>query len=654
MKTSAKYGVFSAFVGVLISLTNMLIQFLMIFWILKTFGTEINGFIRISMSLSLIAGTSEGALAIATIVMLMRPLSEGDWISANEIFSTAKRRYNNNIISGFTLILVLSILYPLEIALAPTIIGGEPAKWSLEFLSPSGNKTSLRFWELSLIFFIFGFKECLSSGLFGVYENILSADQRNGTRRLVILFSDILIYGLFFVGLNHYLTIGDSFSPVYIFLIFLIYPFIRGFLIKQYVRLKYPWLKFYSDFNNSHLVRRSYKIFWSEIGMSILGKTDILIIFLALGASALKATSLLSLYMVVGVNVRILMSTLITSFREYFLSIIIKNGRLDWNSYINYELYTYVVAALSFAMISMLTPFIVSGLFGSIVLKDNLLPADRANIEFIFTKFTFSVIFALTTAINIILEGKFSLVQAKGMNKAIGKGINVIALVYLIVSFSITLIVAKSLATTNTMRVPTVLVVFYVFKIIFLLIAYLYLWIFTWDKLVYVAKFNSIIQNLIYLLIALLIPYLVTIFVIQKFVPINLNTNVIVSFSDLLKVLSSSLLLALIIVIFLPLIIRPSVGVSLFLGLPIIKQIVKKQQDDNKVKRFIAEGIDTSKMLEQQELLIKVMSEYSNYDDEVIDQKDFKYLKHKEKPKIYTLKNTDLDPDQEKEIDSDF
>ncbi|SYV96468.1 Uncharacterised protein, partial [Mycoplasma putrefaciens] len=64
--------------------------------------------------------------------------------------------------------------------------------------------------------------------------------------------------------------------------------------------------------------------------MSILGKTDILIIFLALGASALKATSLLSLYMVVGVNVRILMSTLITSFREYFLSIIIKNGRLDW------------------------------------------------------------------------------------------------------------------------------------------------------------------------------------------------------------------------------------------------------------------------------------------------------------------------------------
>ncbi|SYV96466.1 Uncharacterised protein [Mycoplasma putrefaciens] len=159
---------------------------------------------------------------------------------------------------------------------------------------------------------------------------------------------------------------------------------------------------------------------------------------------------------------------------------------------------------------------------------------------------------------------------------------------------------------------------------------------------------------MIYLLIALLIPYLVTIFVIQKFVPINLNTNVIVSFSDLLKVLSSSLLLALIIVIFLPLIIRPSVGVSLFLGLPIIKQIVKKQQDDNKVKRFIAEGIDTSKMLEQQELLIKVMSEYSNYDDEVIDQKDFKYLKHKEKPKIYTLKNTDLDPDQEKEIDSDF
>ncbi|MBY7703984.1 hypothetical protein JIY74_27390 [Vibrio harveyi] len=110
-----------------------------------------------------------------------------------------------------------------------------------------------------------------------------------------------------------------------------------------------------------------------------------------------------------------------------------------------------------------------------------------------------------------------------------------------------------------------------------------------------------------------------------------------------------------IVAILLPIIVRPSVGIGIFLGLPIIKQIVKKQQYDNKIKRFISEGIDTGKMLEQQQLLVKFMSGFNDYDeDSVIDQKEFEYLKHKEKPKIYTLKNTDLDLDQEKDIEQDF
>ncbi|EOA07382.1 Hypothetical protein, predicted transmembrane protein [Mycoplasma yeatsii 13926] len=649
MKTSAKYGVFSALIGVIISLTNMLIQFLMIFWILKTFGPEINGYIRISMSLSLIAGSAEGSLAIATIVMLMRPISEGDWISANEVFSTAKRKYNNNIITGFTLVLLLSILYPLEIALAPAIINNKPANWSLNFTSPSGNATSLNFWELSLIFFIFGFKQTLSTGLFGVYENILRADQRNGSRRLAILFSDILVFGLFFIGLNSYLTIRDNYSPVYIFLIFLLYPFVRGFLIKQYVKIKYPWLKFYRDFNNSHLARRSFKIFWSEIGFSILRNADILVLFLALGSSALEVTSLLSLYMVVGVNIRIIMSTLITSFREYFLSIIIKNGRLDWKSYINYELYTYVVAVLSFATIGMLTPYVVSGLFSSII-RDNSKINNQA-IEFVFSRFTFSLMYALSTSLIIILDGKFSLIQAKGMNKAIAKSINIIAGLYLVISYLIVLVVARFLVDDQK-KISTILIVFYTFKSLFITIAYLYLWIFTWDKLVYIAKFSSILQNFIYLFVGIITSWFTTIFLVASIIPIK-GTNVLLP--DLFKVISITLTMGFIVAILLPIIIRPSVGIGIFLGLPIIKQIVKKQQYDNKIKRFIAEGIDTGKMLEQQQLLVKFMSGFNDYDeDSVIDQKEFKYLKHKEKPKIYTLKNTDLDLDQDKEIEHDF
>lgn len=80
---------------------------------MKAYGTEFNGFIRLSAALTTVGGTTEGALGVSTVVLLMKPLQNNDFITANEIFSTSKKRYSNGMITNTVIIVLLSVLYPL-------------------------------------------------------------------------------------------------------------------------------------------------------------------------------------------------------------------------------------------------------------------------------------------------------------------------------------------------------------------------------------------------------------------------------------------------------------------------------------------------------------------------------------------------------------
>ncbi|WFQ91596.1 hypothetical protein MFERI14815_00192 [Mycoplasma feriruminatoris] len=648
--TSAISGVFSALVSIITSITNMIIQFLLIYWVLQSFGTEISGFVRISISLSIIGGTAEGALALSTVLMLAEPLSKKDWITVNEIYSTAKRNYRNKIGSGLILILILSILYPLQIAISPLITSGQPVKWGIDFTTPlSKTHSSLKFWELSIIFLILGFKQTITAGLLGVYENIMQADQKNATKKLVILFSDIVFYGSFFLGLNSYISLNDKYTPVLLFIPFIFYPFIRGFLIKWYVSSKYPQLKFYSDFNNLSLIRRSVKIYWSSIGQSILTNSDLIIIFLALGSIGLKVSSLISLYMVVAINLRIIMTSLVTSFKEYFQSVIIKNGRLDWETYSNYEFYTYIVGVFSFLITSIMTPYIVTGIFAKIILYDvDTSGLSKNTIEFIIFSTPFSSLFGATTGLIVLLESKITLIHAKGMHRTIAKPLNIIAFSFFITSFITTLLLNRFISNVDS-KISWVIIVFYGFKIFFLIVAYLYLWVFSWDKLVYNAKFNRIIPNLFFLFMScfLIIAVLVSTYN-SKIIRVDLNEKVPV---DLTYILAGVILIFILSIFIFTFIFVYNLAFKntslfrwLFYSLPIIKRITKQKQEKAKQDLFKKENIKIDQLLLKQEDIFKAM--YGFKDNKVIDQKEFeKYSKYKPKPKTYILTSNDINKD---------
>ncbi|AGY41676.1 putative transmembrane protein [Mesoplasma florum W37] len=660
IKTSARTSVWSALVGVAISLTNTIIQILMIYWILSAYGTEFNGFVRISMSIAIIGGTCEGALGITTVILMAKPIMEKDWITANESFSTAKRKYRNKLWRGLIFVTLISILYPLEIALAPHFLQGDPITTSITgpIIKDGMDPITIHLWELGFVCFFFGFKQVVSSSIFGIYENVLEADKQNYLRRAIILFTDVIVYMLIISLLSYINFKGIHISPVLVFLPIVIYPFIRGFMIMVYVKRKYPWIKFYSDFNDHNLVRKSSKLFFSSLGINTLMNADIIILLIVLGASGLKTTSMLSIYMIVGINIRIIMLNFIVSFREFFISQILREGRIEWKTYTNYELYTYIVAAFSFVMISILTPFVATGLFGNVIAKDfdgteasAIYQAEA--LKYIFSGQEFSILFGLSTSAIIIVQGQYVLVQAKGIEKRTTKWLNLIATWY-VVTEAITLVLLYFFAFNSGDKpnwIPNIIRYFYIIKLIFMMIAYFFLWSFTWTHITYNSSLKNVIPNFIFLLVPVISTSLFIKYGLSQFALIKINIatteagtiSVIVdsiSIPTIVSVLAITGITSLPICIILPLIFRPKIGLNIIVNLPIVKQIIQKNSSKLKIARFIDAGINAEEESNQNDQIMKSLYDQIEENNEIINDENYfeKRYKYKNTPKVYTLK----------------
>jgi hypothetical protein len=122
------------------------------------------------------------------------------------------------------------------------------------------------------------------------------------------------------------------------------------------------------------------------------------------------------------------MSNFIISFREYFTTLIAKNGRIYWKSYTKYELYTYIIAGFTFVNMLILAPYFVNALYGNLARESiNAMVATKINtkvslinsLNFIFSNFWFSGIFAFSTSLSLLCESQMTLIQAKGQAEGV-------------------------------------------------------------------------------------------------------------------------------------------------------------------------------------------------------------------------------------------
>ncbi|AVP49445.1 hypothetical protein [Williamsoniiplasma luminosum] len=663
-KHSGFQSVMNAMVGAIMSIVGAVIQFLMIYWILKAYGSSVNGFIRISTALSLAVGSTEGALGIATVVLLMKPMANSDWITANEIISTSKTKYRQSIWIGIVIITAISFLYPLEMAVLPSLMNGTPIEMpEIIAISQQGGKAisvPISVWEMVGIIFILGFKQLVSTCFFGIYENIIMADQKSGTKKIIILFTDILVYGAFFLILNKAIDSQEFIHPIIPLIVLIVYGPIRGFMMKLYVKRYYTWIKYYPDFNNYALVNSTNKMFWSNLGQDVLINADLIILFIVLGTSGFKISSSLSLYLLIAFNLRIILTSLILGFREYFTSVLSKNGRLEWESYSKYELYTMVVAATAFIFMSMVSPYIVTGLYGQIIFDDFasrdisalagqvqvVAQAEKQAVEFIFTSPIFSGIYGGTIALIILMQGQISLIQAKGKFGEVAKSVNIIAVSFLITEAVITFLIATLLKENNTLYIINTLKAFYIIKLFFMSVNYMYLWQYTWRFVTYNSTFKYVLSNFLCLIFPIVVSILINIFVILPRYPLVLFNaeNVFknsVTFAKLLQIFMFAMIITLGSSLVLPIILRPKVGLSMLLSLPILKQINNASKERTKLKRYEGAEINNIDLFaEQKETVAQEPEKAKNGKNSNSKNSPlFEQYNSFEKPKIYKIKS---------------
>lgn len=661
MRREARQGVWSALVGVFTGIIEAIIQFLMIYWVLQAYGTSFTGFMRLTMTLVIIGGSVEGALGISTIVLLAKPLADEDWIASNEIISTAIKRYRRGLFTAAILVILIAIIYPLQIALWPKILGAQKEIiWGLEVFDSKANKQILiTIWELIGIVLIFGVKQIFSSHIFGIYDNIVMADFKTSMQKIVVLFTDIVVYGLFLLIIGRALDGPQFLHPIIPFSVLLIYAPIRGWMLKMYVRRYYPWMKFYPDFTYYPLIRTSKKMFRANLGQIALINSDQFLLFIVLGVSGLTINSMLSLYILVGVNLRIILTYLITAFRGYFISLMDKNGRLTWESYSKYELYTFIVAAFAFVFMSIFAPYLVTGLYGNLIWQDlrgttNSNPvineAQWIVFDFIFTKPLFSILYGATVAFILIYQGQIILIQAKGRYADVTTGINIFASAYLILQIAIglTLSIYLRVGEQRSDFLKQTVMAFYIIKLSFMTFVYLYLWIYMWKYITYNSTLKYVFSDLLCLFAPIAGAILINLFLVSKEYPLSINATQpppTVSIGLILSILIIVIICGVISCFVLPLILRPTVAASLILSLPVLKEIRLTKKEKGKNLRFrIANIREEDFFNDQKAILARALYRTDNDQRWATTPPPEGYV---EIPKIYRLRKVKPTPIEE-------
>ncbi|WP_339021095.1 hypothetical protein [Spiroplasma endosymbiont of Atherix ibis] len=612
---STKQGIFSVIVGTTISILNAIIQFLTMYWVLEKFGTEFNGFVRLVTSFSAIISTAEGALGIAASILLVKPLVNNDWISANEIYSTTKKSFKKSAIIGLILVSLTAVAYPLY---AGVKSGGgnilNPSSWEnagIGLVDKEGiTYANAKYWMLILVALIFGTKNFISAYWFSVYETIIIANNKNVIRRIIILFTDVLVSGLTFF------LLAKTKNPIIPFIPTFFYSPIKGLLIYMYVKRKYLWLKYYKDFNSFKLNTTQSKISWSTLGSSLLLNSDIAIVSVILG---LNVSSTLSLYLVVALNVRLIMTNFVVSFREFFVTLVAKRGRINWESYTKYELYTYLIAAFTFINMSILSPYFVSALYAQNNNIKNDLASQKA-FEYMFYTPNFSILYATVTAFTILCDGQMTLIQAKGRYGEVSKFQNIVGIVYVISAPLITfMLVASGVGGINKLIVGVV--VMYSIKLLCLIIRYSYLWVYVWKYVTYNSNKKYVLNNFLILVVPTFIVILLNILYISKKLDIKTATSTNAHIAPLIGMFFGLIFTSIFILILFSYLLNAKSFNGIMKNLPIVQRILLKKSTEARKKRFEEYGIDIDEIVDNSDKISQAMYgiEDTTINSEIID-----------------------------------
>ena len=222
---------------------------------------------------------AEAGVATASVVALYNPLALGRKDEVNSILSATRKFYNRSGVLFLSLTAVLVLIYPFFIT---GQLDHSLVRWMIAVLAGS-----------TLIDYFF----------LGKYRVLLNANQEGYVVALVqsigTAVNMAVSIGLIFAGAD-VLFVKAAATAVYV---------LRLFLIRAYVRKKYPDLDYHVKPADHALKQKNAALFHQVVGI-IVNNTDTAVLTICLGGRSLLEVSVYGIYMLV-VNA---VNQLLTSF----------------------------------------------------------------------------------------------------------------------------------------------------------------------------------------------------------------------------------------------------------------------------------------------------------------------------------------------------
>lgn len=318
----------NSFSSILLQIVTMIVGFITPRIMLGTYGSEINGLVSSVAQFISYFNLVEAGLSNAATYALYKPLAENNHKAINGVVSAAKKFYNQTGYIFVSLVLGLSIIYPLYI--------------KTNVLSPIG---------VGMLVLILGTSGTLEFFTLSKYRVLLTADQKT----YVISYASIiatLLNVIIIATLAHFKA-----NIVVVRFCALFSVFLRSAILMIYCKKKYKFIDYSVEPNVKSLNKRWDALYLQVLGIIQNGAPGVIITLIL---KDLKMVSIYSVFNMVIVGINGVLSVFTSGLAASFGEVIAKGEHKTLQkSYKEFEFIYYILITIIYtvALITIM-PFI--------------------------------------------------------------------------------------------------------------------------------------------------------------------------------------------------------------------------------------------------------------------------------------------------------
>ena len=323
MKKFTRNIIISLLSKILLIISGIIAQY----FILNSFGSEINGLTSTITQFLTYFTLLEAGLGLASIQALYAPLYEKDSDVINSILSATDKQYKKT--GAIFLVLLIS----------------------LSFILPFITDSSLGYWQIVIITLLMGIPNVLLYFFIGKVNTLLYADRNIH----IITILDAVLGIIFAVIKVIIINLGGSIEFVLISQI--VSPIIRIVILFIYVKKKYNYIDFKAKPDNSYISKRWSALVHQFVGM-ITNHTDVILLGVF---STLSMVSVYSVYNYIYSNIsNVLQTSLLSAPQASFGKWYQSDSKEKFNTrFAAFELFIFfVVFVIVCTAIVMTLPFV--------------------------------------------------------------------------------------------------------------------------------------------------------------------------------------------------------------------------------------------------------------------------------------------------------